>query len=306
MYNEERKERYLKYAIDVYSDDNVRNIRSLFNKTESVEKLFNKDVAEFSYIEISNMYSLFSYADEYTYSNINSKLTAYCEWANANNLVPDGCNHYREFVMEDLRKYVNKWLESQRYLTCADLRKFVSEINNPRDQFLIVCLFEIGKSEHFADIMSMKIDDIDEQSNTVILYSGRRARVSNYLIEIAKQANEEMRYYFPRSEKTKPLEPSPFIFKKIVGTVGSNDPMTVNKLCAKIVRNCVEACGMYNGINTSSIAVSGQLEMIRRRAKELGIDKRTYIIDHFKELQTQYEMKPNNALTFYNKYRAYL
>lgn len=302
-----KKKRYLDACITEYSPDYTSNLRSLFNKTEPVEQMFGKDISEFSTREISDFYALSGFSNEYVYSNTNSRLSAYCEWCCKQLLVTDGLNHFREFTMKDFSNYVNQRLEKNKYLSKEEFYKLVDELANPRDQFLLLCLFEIGKSPHFDDIFKMELKDIDQEKGTVALKSGRTVKISKKLINKAIEADECLSYFLVVSQRTRPLVPSEYIFKKAPNANdNSNDASQSNKLVTKILRTMASNYGIYNAINATSIAVSGQIAMITRRAEELGIAKDEYVKTHFDELQAQYYMSPNSATMYLRKYGAYL
>ena len=308
MYNEELKRRYISSVKANYSESFEPNIISLFNKSSQIEEMFGKDVSLFSHEDIANMYSLFSYADSYVYGNVNTRFLMYTNWCIAQNLVPDGCNHFAEFTFEDFSMFVDESLESRKYITRDELLKIVNRLVNPRDQFLFLCLFEIGKSDYFRDILEMSLEDISFESNSIMLQSGRIVKVSDLLLDKALQANGEMKYYSPNSERERPLMPSQYIFKKVKTIAKEGTGVHVNnKLVTKIIKTCLDHCGgNYGGLNASSIAVSGQLDMIRKEAEKLGISREEYVRKHFSDLKKQYEMSPDNSAKYIKKYGAYL
>lgn len=308
MYNEERKLRYIESARLKYTEDYVTNLYSLFNKTGSIEELFQKDVAEFNHNDISNLYAYVRYSDEYTYSNTNSRLISYVDWCLEQNLVLDGMNHFREFVLDDFKKYINQKLQSRKYLTRKELMEFVNRIANPRDQFVVMCLFEIGKSDNFEDILKMKLEDINESENTVKLNSGKVVHVTDDFIRIAKEADKQTTYFFVISENERAMNGGPYIFKKVYGSVLPAEGVANagNKLVARVIKTLIDTYGGYEEINTSSLAVSGQIDMINRRSKEMGITKEEYVVKHFDDLRTQYNLSPNMPRVYWKKYKDYI
>lgn len=312
MFNESQKQRFLEYASGKYSTDNITNIISLFNKVESYERKLDKDVSCFNREDISNMYSMFRYSSPYVYSSVNSKLNAYTEWCASQLLIPDGCNHFKEFVFTDLEKYVNERIQRNRYLNIEEFDVFVERTANPRDQFLLLCLWEIGKSENFAEIFQMKLEDIDEEAGTVQLVTGRTAKVSKRLINKAKEADETLLYYQGlNNDIERKLAPGEYIFKRVRSSLNPSDPEKIAfqniKMVARIVKNLVDKNGVNKGINAATIALSGQIYMIRKRSAELGISKRDYIMNYFDELHEQYGVLiPDNPHRYYKKNEAYL
>lgn len=307
MFNEAQKQRYIEDIQGKYAPEYLTNLRSLFNKTEKIESVFGKDLCEFSHEDISNLYSFITYSDEYIYSNANSRLSAYCEWCLNQSLVTDGCNHYKEFVFNDFTAYVDKSLEKRKFLDRGQLYRLLDDVANYRDKFLMLAIFELGKSDHYEEILSMKLEDIDEEKLEVRLCTGRVAKVTPKFVEIAKEAAKEEKYFFIISEICRVYAPSEYIFKRVAGGAAEKGDKSIdNKLIAKIIKSNVDLHGRYIGISAASLAVSGQFEMIRDMAKNLGIPKEEVILKHFDELKAQYRMSPDNARTYLKKYGAYL
>lgn len=306
MYNIEQKERYIAEEGHRYSESYIKCLRSTFNKVGEMEGLLQKDACNFSHEDIASMYSLYQHGDAYIYSAINSRLLAYTEWCILQFLVSDGCNHYKEFSFNDYNRYINKRIEANKYISREELMHFVLKVNNPRDQFVLMCLFEFGKSERYEDITRLKLEDIDKRNNICHLPSGRTVNISDEFIYYAELASKEWQYF--TKNKKRLLVDSKYIFKRVSGRSSPNGDGTIldNKLFTRLIKNLVEDCDMNLGINAASIAVSGQIDMIQRRAAELDIEKTEYVNEYFGELRQQYQMSPDDPRKFLNKYGAYL
>ena len=305
MYNEQRKIDYLKSLEGERTDDYLQTVISVFNKTEPYEEMYEKDLCDFSHEEISSMYSTFGYANVTIYNTFNYNAKKYVEWCDKHLLIKDYVNHFCEFGVADFEKYVDVRLEAKRYLTYEEFEELVRGIVNARDQFLFRCLYEFGKSKNYVEIMNMKIGDIDERNCVIKLCTGRVVSVSRKLVEVAREADEELTYYLRLSLMERTLQPSEYIFKTLGGTrEGINN--SAIKYISRIIKLNLDDLGGYDKISTATIAVSGQFNMIRRRSSELGISKKDYVFGHFDELRRQYLMTPNTPKMFYQKYEAYL
>lgn len=310
LYNEEQKERYLSEVKDNYAPDVIVNIRSLFNRVSEFEETLEKDVCNFSREEISNMYSLLMYSSKYVYSSVNSRLRAYVEWCLSQMLVNDGCNHFQEFSLDDFDKYINKRILANKYMDRETYEHILDGIPNPRDKFLIMCLYEFGKSQNFEDIFGMKIEDIDQEKGVIHLRSGRTVKVSKELIATAIETNNDPHYLMPGRGVYRNLLDSPYIFKRAktsgdeIENIDNNNQNV--KFVARLIKGLVEYVGENRGINATAIAESGQFEWIHHRAKELGITEKEYVLNHFDDLTSQYKTSPNNPKSYWNKYETYL
>ena len=305
MYNEERKTEFLKSIVDQHSDEYLLTINSVFNKTEKFEEMFEKDLCDFSHEEIATMYSMFSYGSVLIYNTFNCNAKKYVAWCDEHMLIKDYINHFSEFGVRDYERYVDTRLESKKYLSRDDFEIMVQSLPNVRDQFLFRSLYEFGKSKNYVEITNMKLEDIDIKNQKVKLCTGRVVNVSRQFIETAILANNEMTYYFLVSGKERTFIESEYIFK-IVGSTREAINENAVKFISRVIKHNLDLLGGFSKISSASLAVSGQLNMITERSKELGISKKDYIFNHFDELRHQYIMTPNNPKGFYGKYEAYL
>lgn len=306
MYNNERKIEYLKDISKTRSDDYLSCMNSMFNKTEPFEEMFGKDLCDFSRDEISTMYSMFQYGDKLTYNTFNSNAKYYVNWCDERMYVADFRNHFSEFCLSDYEKFIDQRLQQRKYVSRSEIYKFCSTLPNPRDAFVMLSLYEFGKSKDYVEILNMRLKDIDIEDGKAKLCTGRIVNVPREYIEIAIKANTELSYYFIISNIEKPLIPSEFIFKMSKTGVASKETAAPSKLISRIIKRNMETFDGCYIISPQSLAVSGQFDMIRRRSEELGIDNKDYVFDHFDELRKQYNMIPNTPKMFYQKYKAYL
>ena len=312
-YNDEQKQRFLdeSAALNRYTPENIINFRSLFKKVSEYEILFGKDVSCFTREDISNMYSAFKYGNTFTYNGQNSKLSAYTEWCVSNALVPDGCNHFREFSMSDYKNYINERVQRNQYLTKDDVIAFVETITNPRDQFFVLSLFEFGKSPNYDEIFELKMSDVEIENHKANLITGRVVTVSDLWIRIAQDADETLVYTQPISGIERTMLPDEHIFKKVPtgGAIlerGMQGDSNGTKYAARLIKQLIDRGGINKGINASSIVVSGQFDMIARLAAKYGITKEEVIKKHFDELKAQYNLSPNEPGRYFNRFGAYL
>ena len=303
--NEDRKLAFIKTLEGKHSDDYISTIYSVFNKAEPFEEMYGKDLCDFNHEEISAMYFTFGYATPEIYNTFNSNAKKYVAWCDEQMLIKDYVNHFTEFGLSDFRKYVDQRLEAKKYLTYDEFEGLVGGIVNARDQFLFRCLYEFGKSNNYVEIMNMRMRDIDIKECKINLCTGRVVSVSRRLVNTAIEADAELTYYLRLSLLERTLQPSEFIFKTLGGTRDSIDH-NATKFISRIIKLNMDDLGGFDKISSTTIAVSGQFNMIRRRSSELGISKKDYVFDYFDELRHQYIMTPNTPRMFYKKYEAYL
>lgn len=311
MFNKEQKERFLQSLEGKVVPSYIINVRSTFNKTEPFEEEYGKDVCNFSREEISSMYSTFDYSTHTTFATFNARLAQYTSWCMNNALVSDGCNHFGEFSRPDFETYVtSKRVQKNKYLSRETTYSLIGMFINARDKFLVSSLFEFGKSSGYTEIMNLKVEDIDEETKRVQLCTGRCPRVTDEWIEIAKTASAETEYTQLVSEIVRRYEEGDTIFRRVAtGKYADNavlDSNAANKLVTRSLQNIVQFYGLNGDINASSIAVSGQIDMIHRLAREKGITSEAVVRRYFNLLKEQYNMAPAQPGLWLDRFGAYL
>ena len=306
MYNEDQKIRYIEAVSDRFSEKNLENIISAFNKVEPIETRLGKDCCNFSTYEIQNCFAMTSYKNKYTLNVFHSNLKNYATWCNENFLIDDGINHYMEFSFSDFQMFIDKRFESKRYVTRKELLNLIRNVVNPRDQFIIISLFEFGKTDGYSDIVNIKLSDIDQDNLTANLYTGRTVNVSKELIYIAIEADKETQLYPYNGVNFSRTMIYKYNLDKIVKFYREINPNTIVKTISTIVKKNIISLGGYEGISSDTIVNSGQMEMIRRRSKELDISYENYVNNYYAELQNQYGAVPKSSKLLFDKVKDYL
>ena len=195
MYNEQQKSRYLKF-LEKNESGSVNMYESwLFVKTENFEIKLNKDVYDFTFEEIIYMYKMLNFRNINTLSTINVMLNQYTKWAISEGLVKINQNVPGLMTRYNLEECINKALLQLKILSRNDILDIVNELQNPRDQFMILGVFEFGRGPNFCDIALTGLDSIDYKDQTMKLYSGRIVKVSDKLINYAYSASEADKYF---------------------------------------------------------------------------------------------------------------
>ena len=306
FYNAKQKDRYINEIEDNHPSAFIENIKSAFNKTYPFENKLGKDCCNFSAYEIQNMYSQLGYNNRYTFATFHSYLKSYTSWCEENFLIDDGVNHFLEYSISGLDKFVDKKYGKKKYLTREDLEKMVQLVINPRDKFIILCLFEFGKSAAYQEILNLKMSDLDEKTLTAKLFTGRTVKISKLLYNIAAEADKEMIMYPTNGVEVQRVMRYKHRLEYIVKFYMSDASRNSTKAIAKIVKDNVNSMGAYSGISSNTIVVSGMINMIKKRSEELGISDEEYVRLHFNEIADQYGDVNNTNNIFYKRIKDYL
>jgi hypothetical protein len=306
MYNEDIKKRYIEEKENaVVMPNNYLTLQ--FNHSEEYEIEIEKDISNFTTYEILEYYKIRNFISLDSLNVLNSQLSLYTQWCLQNNLVIDNQNHFLEINLEMLKNCINKLVISKSLVDRQEFLKLIKELPNPKDQFILLSLFEVGKSKDFKDIVTAKITDIKE--NTLTLFDGREVQISDELKNIALESYGEDTYYSISGKGMKKM-PLIVVNNQIVRSYPNvkNDVSDFQK-GRVIYSSCVRSLkylGVEKWMSANSIVEAGKLDMIKRRSTELNMSMRDYIYsDYISEVEHQYGCKIVRSI-YVKKYSDYL
>ena len=309
MYNEPQKQRYLEYCRGIYDANTVKNIESKFSVCEWIEIERQKDISLFTKYEIDEyLYTIGVKSTPGSLSAIVSYYSKYTTWCIQNSLVPSGINHFEELVGEGkFEKYLNKRIAKRKYITLSDIKEVTTKLINPRDQFVVACLYEFGASKNQEEIMSIRKEDINHEKHTIKLISGREPVISPMLLRIAEAAAETDYYVTETYEGVKrdyDLERSEFIYRNVCrSTPMSNN---ANQKMYKLLLLAKRSSNMDESVTANTISDSGLFMFITAESEKLGMDPVTYIKTHNDVLLNQYNKDSSRSLAIYRKLKTLL
>ena len=187
--NNEFKQKYIK-EMSTISENFTRNI---FNKSDDLEKYYNKDVCNFTLSEIKNLLlTLNSTSTEYL-RVVTSVLRKYTEFMMINNMSIDNLNHYDLVDTNVLMRCVNKQVVENKYISREQLLSYINNLPNPSDAWCMLAIYEGIKGDNFSNVtLSKGIFDYDNE--TIKLYDGSVFKPSRELFNIAVDSYETYEY----------------------------------------------------------------------------------------------------------------
>lgn len=191
MYNEERKQEYLRYVNQDLEKTTI-NIEILFKKTEQYEELFNKDLCDFVFTEIDRLLPVFLASSVSALRKNISIMKKYTNWCCSCNLSIDNINHYDEIdsTSDGLKKYLNK--ESSICPTRDQVLQDISKLRNYSDKFLILALFEGVRTKDVGELLRVKKSKL--KGNILTFENGEERILSPLLVDFAEKSSEEEEY----------------------------------------------------------------------------------------------------------------
>lgn len=305
MYNAEYKERFMaERETEVILSKGY--LECQFEKVSSIEKDLNKDVSNFTFYEIMEYYKLLNTYSVNVLRVLNSQLSLYTQWCLQQNLVTDGQNHFLEMRHEDYDACINKRLFNSKIVNRKTILSWVEQLQNPREQFILLGLFEGIKGKDFCELANLKPGDI--KGNIVELCTGRSIQISDKLLNIIYDCISEDTYYSitGKEKKTMPLIDHGYVIKDYPNTRDDVSEFQRGRKIYNSIQRIIQYIGVYPTVNANQIFESGKLDMIKTQAVKHGINCIDYIYSkNLKEIEEKYNCTIQKK-SYIMKYKNYL
>ena len=304
MYNYAQKSRFINFKTSE-SSYTEEMLSVIFRRTEEFEIEYNKDICNFSVNEIIDMYKQMNIVSVDRLKSYHCILNFYAVWCLNERLINDNQNHFSEISGSILNNFTNKFALNSKIITREQLLQIISQIVNPRDQFTMIALFEVGKSKDFQELINLEMADI--KNNEILFPSGRKAKVSDKFIEYAAKANETLEYIGPAG-KVVPLIENGKIIKKSKNTYNDSDFNEGRRIYYSLKR-IVDLLGLSKWITPNALVESGKIHMIKELAKQHNITPEEVVmrVDLLAEVENQYScFMHKSRQSFIKKYKEYL
>ncbi|WP_419872909.1 hypothetical protein [Candidatus Pristimantibacillus sp. PTI5] len=191
MYNHEIKELFLQKF-----PKNTRVVyKSVFTKTESSEKLLEKDLFDFNLEEVSAFFLQLESLYISTARSYGRIITGYVSWAIELGYKSDTINPLKEVKT----KWFDKFAMTERlYFSEIELTRIELNCENAQDAVIIRLLFEGVQGKAVSELRNLTISDVDFEGRILQLTDNdgsiRELLVSEKCIKLIKDAYEEMTY----------------------------------------------------------------------------------------------------------------
>lgn len=305
MYNQELKNRYIREKNKTATLPN-NYLVCQFNKVGKFEKELGKDVHDFTVYEIIEYYKILNASSLEVLACLNSQFSQYTQWCLQESLVVDNQNHYLELNLEQMRGCLNKVLTDKKIVSREQVLVWCESLPNPKDQFVILGLFEGLKGKDFCDFVNLRPQDI--KGNTLVLLDCRGIKVSDELIKYAEESIAETTYYSSSGNQTKtmPLVDNGYVIKNYPNTKEGTSAFAKGRIIYNSIARSLKYVGVLEFMSANSIYESGKIWMIKKRAAELGISTKDYVYsNHIREVEEQFGCKIVRSV-FWLKYEDHL
>ena len=221
------------------------------------------------------------------------------------NLVNDGQNHFLEMRLEDYDKCINKTLFNLKVVSKSTILNWVDQLENPRDKFILLGLFEGIKGKDFCELANLRPEDVN--GNIVKLCTSRTIEISDKLKHIIEECIEEKIYYSTsgKEKKIMPLIDRGYVIKDYPNTKESVSEFQRGRQIYNSTQRIMQFIGIYPNVSANQIFESGKLDMIKTQAAKYGINCIDCIYsEHINEVKDKYNctIQPKSYIIKYKNY----
>lgn len=289
LYNPEIKERF----ISNYPKVTQTNIRYVFMKTKDTEEKLNKDLYEFSVDELKILFYALEAKSLLSIEMKVSVIKQYIDWCIAEGYLITGINNAKIFKSENLKQFIKKIAVDTKYLTREELEYLVDKFCvNAQDAVIFELLFQGVKGEQLAEIINLKIDDVDFENNKLTLTdlngTQRTIQVPDRTLRVIQNAIDQEEYY------KKNGDPSPFvkvetvnIYKNeyVVRTSRKKETQINFQVLYKRIKDIAK---LYDKpyITPNSIFISGLIDYAKKLKEKLSVKE--LIMEHYEEISKRF------------------
>lgn len=307
LYNAEIKERFLN---EIYGDNEGSQItvRNIFNKTELIEDIIQKDLYNFNLVEIGKA---LQNTNPYSNNVVKSYLrfiSRYISWSIKTGLREDNVNPIRTVDSD----WANQFVASKKIH--YSFSEFLELLKNPilynsQDKAFLFLMFEGLMGEQFSELRELTINDINWEENKIFIKSRNQyINISKECMEYLEKAVNEKTYYNYNS-KTKDfnereLLPSPYVFKTTKSPRSTEGQMVGMSMLYTRLHALKEILDLQY-LTPNAIKQSGMIKMAVDLFKEdgvLGYDQFAVIGDKYNFSK----INSNNNGIEYEYYNTYL
>lgn len=300
LYNEEFKERFLS---QYENEDTQKTIRNVFYKSELIESVLDKDLANFNIAEIGKCISNSAPHSISVSKSLGRFISSYISYAiengyregsNINPLKGVDDSYYEKFV--DKTKKIH-----YSYSEFLELLEDKNMHNAADKSFLFLIWYGIS-GERFSELQQMKQSDIDFDTNEIFISArNKKITVSDECIKYLEKTCKEKTYYQYNigtgefSEKE--MLDSPFLFRNIKSPRGTEGlPIGMNVLYSRL--HAMKDYLQLEYLTPNAIKQSGMIKMavdVHLDEGILGYEQLAKVCEKY-----DYSMITNNNHTYYN------
>lgn len=308
------KESFIKEASDNQNSQYL--YRNVFESCYDKEFELNKDVSEFTFEELGELWGSMNVKSESTILSRKAVLGVYCQYAIDNGYNKTKINFVDMYRPEDLKKYVNQNWKENKIVDRSTMYDIIDSCENAQDAIPFILIFEGAWGAELEELRLLRSRDIDDVNNrlklrkTDELANGlveRTIDVSDKCIDVLLQAVNEVEYRnangIPNpSAKHKSFElmKTEYVLKNTIrGNSVESDLVSAQTIRQRLdkIKNLFE----YKYLNPNNIRLSGMVDFAKKHMKSTGKNADQLTIDDYELIWDRYGGNPH-AKNYTKKY----
>ena len=285
MYQSEMKEGFIK---DYLRSRVVArtSLYSLFRKTESFEKINNKDCSKFNQTETLDMYKSFKAKSVYVLMNYNVILKAYCAWIRYY-LKEQTTESYDKITIDLLKPCIPP--DSMKFISREEITEIEDQLYNWTDMAIVECLWEGISGPSMNDLVRINQSMVDANEKALYFSDGRTIKLTNRLYDLLNKAFDEIEYMcYGESLRVKKLNGIGSLYKERDNAHAADSDDRNFRWVYRKVQNFRDHVGIPR-LTMKNIHISGMYYYLVKGMQETGLELKSFLrSDDGKKLAEKY------------------
>lgn len=307
MYNANFKNRFLEEEIkNGVSENMIKAQKSMFEFTEKMEEMYQKDLCLFNAEELIGMYtSKGSYSTE-SLLTYNGYMKPYGRFCLQEEMIESGINLFEQLGRDELSNCIHVNNLKKSIVTKEEIYRIIDQLDEAYEAFILLAIFEGIKGAKDVELANVKPSDFDGLK--VKLITGREFIVSQKLKDLAIESASQYNYAILKGDEL------------YIWAFDENDPCCVKGFSRKNTGDKVRQKDQHAQRVISKIKAeygydwtkktifdSGIIDDVNRLKREAGGEKTSYqiMLENKSYIERRWK-KIKNIKAFINKYKYWL
>ena len=277
----------------------------LFGKSKITEESLDKDLCDFTLDDIIALLKSYRSASVTALGVKASILRTYTTWCIRNDKSESNFNHFDEINHDLLNECVDRHSAMSRLTTQKELYSTLEDILNPKDQFLVLAVYEGVCGGKIERLIPLTLEDVYEN---YIIIEGKEKPISQKLRQIAEASATTYEYYRGDKDggkiKKSILEDKPTIIKRFISKQNENKGINARALFRRLdnLNAAHDALLSFNALRYSGF-IKQFYDIVDKNGKGFLANYESTI---FQELVNRYELRVPRvqAYQLYNDYKS--
>ena len=194
-YNKEFKEQYIKD--DIFNRSTETLLPYLFTSIADDEKRLNKDLCNFSIVQIEDYFLGLATSSISRCLNIRAQFVKYSQYCMQRGMIRDHQIHWLEVDRDFIKRCINYRKYRRSFVTRENLIDILeNHVLNPCDRFVSLAIFEGVCGNSYMDLNGLTMDNFEYKNGKYwITVCDRTLQISELLYEYAKESADTFVLY---------------------------------------------------------------------------------------------------------------